>query len=278
MVMTDNPYLPFNAVITDISDLNPDSKNFKLKLAEEFIYEPGQFVEVTVFGVGEIAIGITNTIYDKEFEIAVRNTGGLVTSVLHKKQVGDIIGIRGPFGRPFPMKSFKGKNILFIGAGIGLWPIRSCIKDIIHNRKDYNILELLIGVKEPKLFSFNEDIKQWIDRNDMTVKLTVDGCYPEDKWVGNVGLITNLTDKLEISNPEEWIVLCCGPPIALRFIEKSLHNKGISDHQIWVSLERRMQCGIGKCNHCLINGTVYVCHDGPVFTMAEIKDLPGALD
>ena len=134
---TNNPYVPFDAVITDITDLNLESKNFKLKLSKNFSYEPGQFVKVTVYGVGESAIGITNTIYDDKFELAVRNTGGLVTSALHKKQVGDTIGIRGPFGRPFPLKSFKGKNILFIGAGIGLWPIRSCIKDIIHDRDNY---------------------------------------------------------------------------------------------------------------------------------------------
>jgi NAD(P)H-flavin reductase len=277
--MVSNPYIPFNAVITDIYDLNEESKTFKLKvMSSDFDYQPGQFVKVTVFGVGESAIGITDTIYDNGFELAVRNTGGLVTSALHNKQVGDIIGIRGPFGKPFPLNSFKGKNILFIGAGIGLWPIRSCIKDIIHNRDNYGKLELLIGVKEPRLFTFNEDVKQWIDRDDMSVKLTVDGCCPEDKWKGNVGLITNLTDKLDIENPNDWVIMCCGPPIALKFIAQSLNKKGFSDHQIWVSLERRMQCGIGKCNHCLINGTVYVCRDGPVFTMSEIKNLPGALD
>jgi NAD(P)H-flavin reductase len=273
-----NPYIPFDAVITDITELNNESKSFKLKLSQEFSYEPGQFVKVTVYGVGESAIGITNTMWDDRFELAVRNTGGLVTSALHQKKVGDVIGIRGPFGKPFPLKSFKGKNILFIGAGIGLWPIRSCVKDIIHNRKDYGKLELLVGVKEPKLFTFNNDVKEWIDREDMTVKMTVDGCHEEDHWSGNVGLITKLTDALEIENPADWQILCCGPPVAIKFIARSLNNKGFSDHQIWLSLERRMQCGIGKCNHCLINGNVYVCRDGPVFTMAEIKNLPGALD
>lgn len=275
---TENPYLPINAKITNILELNKECKNFKLKLAQDFCYQPGQFVKVTVYGVGESAIGVTDCMHDEGFELAVRNTGGLVTSALHKKKVGDIIGIRGPFGRPFPLETFKGKNVLFIGAGIGLWPIRSCIKDISHNRKEYGKLEILIGVKEPKLFTFNDDVNEWINREDMTVKTTVDGCIPEDNWDGNVGLITKLTDNLEIDNPKDWVIMCCGPPIALKFIAKSLNNKGFSDNQIWVSLERRMQCGIGKCNHCLINGTVYVCRDGPVFTMAEIKNLPGALD
>lgn len=273
-----NPYIPFNAIITDINDLNQESKNFRLKLTEDFNYKPGQFVKVTVFGVGESAIGVTDCIYDKGFELAVRNTGGLVTSALHKKKVGDVIGIRGPFGKPFPLEKFKGKNILFIGAGIGLWPIRSCIKDIIHNRNEYGKLEILIGVKEPKLFTFKEDIEQWSKGKNIKVTLTVDGCNHDDNWSGKVGVITKLTDALTIGNPKEWAIMCCGPPIALKFIAKSLNNKGFSDDQIWVSLERKMQCGIGKCNHCLINGTVYVCRDGPVFTMDEIKNLPGALD
>lgn len=276
--ITSNPYVPFNAEILEVDNLNQESKNFKLKLRQNFSYEPGQFVKITVYGVGESAIGITNTIYDENFEIAVRNTGGLVTSALHKKKVGDVIGIRGPFGRPFPLKSFKGKNILFIGCGIGLWPIRSCIKDIIHERNEYGKLQILIGVKEPNLFTFNDDVKKWLDRDDMTVKLTVDGCNPEDNWDGNVGLITSLTDKLDVTNPNDWEIMCCGPPVAIKFIAKSLNKKGFSDSQIWISLERRMQCGIGKCNHCLINGTVYVCRDGPVFNMTEIKNLPGALD
>lgn len=275
---TDNPYIPFNATIIEISDLNKESKRFKLNLSKDFSYLPGQFVKVTVFGVGESAIGVTDSMADEGFELAVRNTGGLVTSALHQKKIGAVIGIRGPFGRPFPLDTFKGKNILFIGCGIGLWPIRSCIKDITHKRSDYGKLEILIGVKEPKLFTFNDDVQEWMDREDMTVKRTCDGCNADDNWSGDVGLITKLTDNLEIENPNNWVIMCCGPPVALKFIARSLNNKGFSDNQIWVSLERRMQCGIGKCNHCLINGTTYVCRDGPVFTMAEIKNLPGALD
>lgn len=275
----DNPYIPFDAKVIAIEELSEDSKKFKLELSKQFSYEPGQFVKITLYGVGEAAIGITDTVADEGFELAVRNTGGLVTSALHNNtKVGDIIGIRGPFGRPFPLKMFKGKNIMFVGAGIGLWPIRSCVKDILNNRSDYGQLEMLVGAREPKLLTFNEDMVAWMNREDMKVQRTVDFCCPEDNWKENVGLITKLTDEFDVGNPENWVVLMCGPPVALKFIARSLNKKGLTDDQIWVSLERRMQCGIGKCNHCLISGTVYVCTDGPVFTMAEIKSLPGALD
>jgi NAD(P)H-flavin reductase len=274
-----NPYIPFDAEIIDIEDLNPDSKRFILKLSKsDFYYEPGQFVKLTLYGVGEAAIGVTDTIFDEGFEMAVRNTGGLVTSSLHKMKTGDIVGLRGPFGRPFPLNNFIGKNILFIGAGIGLWPIRSCIKYILKHRNNYGELQVMVGVREPKLFSFSQDIQYWIDRDDMTVMRTVDGCCEVDDWEDNIGLITTLTDRFSVDNPEDWIVLMCGPPFALKHIGRSLNNNKILDSQIWVSLERRMQCGIGKCNHCLIGGATFVCVDGPVFRFSEVKALSGGLD
>ena len=274
-----NPYIPFDAEIIQIENLSIDSKRYKLKLSKsDFYYKPGQFVKLTLYGVGEVAIGITDTIYDEGFEMAVRNTGGLVTSSLHKMKTGDIVGLRGPFGRPFPLETFIGKNILFIGAGIGLWPIRSCIKYILENRHNYGELRVMVGVREPKLFSFSQDIQYWSDRDDMTVMRTVDGCVEDDHWEDNIGLITTLIDKFSVDNPNDWIILMCGPPFALKHIGRSLNNNRILDSQIWVSLERRMQCGIGKCNHCLIGGGIFVCVEGPVFPFSEVKAMSGGLD
>lgn len=276
----ENPMIPFDATIVGIEDLNEDSKNFRLDSPElrQLKYDAGQFILATAYGVGEVAIGITDSMDDEGFEIAIRNTGGIVTSKFHSMKEGDIIGIRGPFGRPFPMNEFKGKNILFICAGIGFWPIRSCIKHVLHDRENYGELRAIFGVRNPKLFSYTEDIDSWMAREDMTVQRTVDGCSDEDCWDENVGLITSLTEKFHPNNPENWVILCCGPPVAFKFIGQSLNKNGFHDDQIWVSLERKMKCGIGKCNHCLIHGTRYVCLDGPVFTLGEVKSLPGGLD
>jgi len=276
----ENPYIPFDATITKIVDLNEESKSFHLDSSElrKMIYQPGQFIQVTVYGVGEVAIGITDTIYDEGFEVAIRNTGGRVTSYLHTMKVGDIVGIRGPLGKPFPMDDFKGKNLLFICAGIGFWPIRACIKHVINHREDYGKLLAIFGVRNPSLFTYTDEIESWMSREDMKVQRTVDSCSDEDCWDENVGLITSLTDDFKPQNPEDWIILCCGPPVAFKFIGESLNKNGFNDDQIWVSLERKMKCGIGKCNHCLIHGTRYVCMDGPVFTLGEARDMPGGLD
>lgn len=276
----ENPFLPFNATIIGIDQLNQDSKNFRLdspKLREMY-YEPGQFMQVTVYGVGECVIGITDTIYNEGFELAVLNTGGLVTSYLHKLKVGDIIGLRGPFGKPFPMQQFIGKNMLFICAGIGFWPIRSAIKYVLAHRENYGEMLAIFGVRNPQLFTFVEEIEAWSAREDMRVQRTVDSCCEDDNWTEDVGLITKLTDKLDIADPENWIVLCCGPPVAFKFIGQSLNSRRFHDDQIYVSLERKMKCGIGLCNQCLIAGNRHVCLDGPIFTLGEAKSLPGGLD
>lgn len=275
-----NPFIPFDAKIVKITRLNDEAKSYRLDCRElrEMHYEPGQFIELTVYGVGEVVIGITDTIYDEGFEIAVRNTGGLVTSYLNKMKVGDTVGIRGPFGKSFPMEDFKGKNLIFICAGIGFWPIRSTIKHVLANRDEYGKLMAIFGVRNPNLFSFEDDINKWTARDDIEVQRTVDGCCSEDNWTDNVGLITVLTDKLEVTDPENWIILCCGPPVAFKFIGQSLNSRGFTDDQIYVSLERKMKCGIGICNHCLISGNRHVCLDGPVFTLGEVKDMKGGMD
>ncbi len=276
----ENPFIPFDAKIISFDKLSPEAKHFRLDCQElrKMYYEPGQFMQVTVYGVGECVIGITDTIYNEGFELAIQNTGGLVTSYIDKMKVGDTLGLRGPFGNPFPMESFKGKSMLFIGAGIGFWPIRASVKHVLAKREEYGEMLAIFGVRRPDLFTFVDDIDRWIARDDMHVQRTVDSCCADDDWTENVGLITNLTDKLEISDPENWIVLCCGPPVAFKFIGQSLNSRGFHDDQIYVSLERKMKCGIGLCNQCLIGGNKHVCMDGPIFTLGEVKNMPGGLD
>jgi NAD(P)H-flavin reductase len=276
----ENPYIPFDATITGIQELNRFSKNYRLDSPEirELYYEPGQFFEITVYGVGQSVIGATDSIYDEGFELAVLNTGGLVSSKLHQLEVGSTIGIRGPFGKPFPMDEFKGKNILFICAGVGFWPVRSAIKHVLANRSDYDKMHIILGVREPSLFCYVDEVSSWMARDDILVQKTVDGVPEDEHWDGNIGLITFLTDKIEVENPEDWVVLCVSPPVAFKFIGMSLNSRGFTDDQIYVSLERKMKCGIGKCNNCLIDGSVYVCQDGPVFTLAEVKNFHGGLD
>lgn len=275
-----NPYLPFDVQIKNIIELNEESRSYILDSPNinDIHYEPGQFFCLSVYGVGEAVFGVTDTIYEDGIEIAVRNTGGLVTSMIHKVNIGSTVGLRGPYGTGFPMDDFKGKNMIFICAGIGFWPVRSAIKHVLSNRDDYGKITIITGVREPCLHSYVEDLEEWKNRDDINLLRTVDGCVDEDDWDENVGLITVLTDKLEVDNPEEWAVICCGPPVAFKFIGMSLNGRGFHDDQIFVSLERRMKCGIGKCNNCLIAGTTYVCREGPVFTLGEVKNMSGGLD
>jgi len=276
----DNPYLPFDAKITNIEDLNEQSRSYILhpQTKQEVEYEPGQFFCLSVYGVGEAVFGVTDTKYEDGIEIAIRNTGGLVTSMIHQMEPGRTVGLRGPYGIGFPMNKFKGKNMLFICAGIGFWPVRSAIKHVLNHRDDYGEVKVIIGAREPCLFTYIEDIDSWKERDDVKVQMTVDEVPEGECWDEEVGLITVLTDKIQVDNPDNWAILCCGPPVAFKFIGQSLNDRGFHDDQIYVSLERRMKCGIGKCNNCLIAGTTYVCREGPVFTLGEVKNMPGGLD
>lgn len=231
-------------------------------------HQPGQFAEISVFGVGEAPISVSSSPTKKgSFEMVVRKCGN-VTNALHALKQGATIGVRGPFGTSFPVEATKGKDILIVAGGIGLVPVRSYINYILDNRKDYGRLMILFGAKGPSERLFTDELADWAKRDDVEFLETVD--KGNDAWKGNTGVITTLFPKINF-DPETTYCTIVGPPIMYRFCIVEAQKKGLSDDQIIVSLERRMKCGVGKCGHCQINN-LYCCKDGPVFTYADVKD------
>jgi len=272
-------YLPRNAVIKRMEKLTEMETLFELEMedGEPLVYEPGQFVEVSVFGVGEAPISISSPPQkSSSFELVVRRAGN-VTSRLHSMRVGDRVGIRGPFGRGFDVKALEGRNLIFVAGGIGMVPVRSLICYVLDDKKreDYGMVTVLYGSKTPQDVLFMDEIKEWEKKSDVTVKLTVDTCPEGVCWDGCVGLVTSLFPQVRWKDVENTVAVVVGPPVMYKFVIKCLHTMGVRDENIYVSLERRMKCGVGKCGHCQING-VYVCKEGPVFNYSEIKDLPEA--
>jgi NAD(P)H-flavin reductase len=267
----ENPYIPDLAIVEEIKDETSDVKRFQISLKNKALdYLPGQFIELTVFGYGEFPTSICSSpIPSKEhFETSIKRIGD-VTNALHRLNRGSIIGVRGPFGNGFPVDRLKGKNILFVAGGIGSAPLRSLIYYTLVNRKDYGDLKLLYGARTPSDIVFKNEVLPGGEINEgMDVLLTVD--KGDEKWKGNVGVVTTLFKKTEIT-PKNTFAVICGPTIMIKFVVKELLKMGFPDDQLIVSLERMMKCGMGMCGHCNI-GAKYVCKDGPVFTCKETRD------
>jgi sulfite reductase subunit B len=269
-------YLPTFVRILDIKPLTELEKVFTFELpnGRPLGHRPGQFVEVSVLGVGEAPISISSSPSrsSKSFELCVRRVGD-VTSALHSLKPGDRVGIRGPFGRGFPFEKFRGKDLLFAPGGLGLAPLRSLINQVIDERAMFGRVVILYGARNPGELLFKDELKRWDEMEDVELYLTVD--RGDDSWTGNTGVITTLFRNISVY-PRNTVAATCGPPIMYRFVMMELFGKGISEGNIWLSLERRMKCGVGKCGHCQINN-VYACQSGPVFSYKEIKGLEEAL-
>ena len=270
-------YLPRSATIKRVKKLTSLDSLFQLEMDDSrpLGHMPGQFVEVSVMGIGEAPISISSSPTDgKRFDLCIRSIGS-VTYALHRLKVGDKVGIRGPFGKGFDTEFLKGKDLLFAAGGLGIAPLRSLIRYILNNRADYGRIMLLYGCKQPCEMLFSEELEGLAKRHDVEQHLTVDKCPDGQCWLDSIGVIPTLIPKVDF-DPSKTYAVVCGPPIMYKFVIKSFKEKGMPDDHILLSLERRMKCGVGKCGHCQING-VYVCQDGPVFNYVDIKDLPEAL-
>jgi len=277
--VTDQPsanlYIPMPAVIEDIVDETPDTKTFRLRFedvdyAKSFSFEPGQFVEVTVFGAGEAPIGFASSPLEKSFIELTIVDRGKVTGAMHKCKVGDRLGIRGPMGNCWPLEEIKGMNVVVVSGGCGLAPLRPAILQILANRKDYGEFWLLYGARTPADRDFKYDLEKWAERDDIHLLQTVD--VADADWNQNVGVVTTLFSSAKM-DPKNSVALTCGPPIMIKFVTIELLRMGFSEDRIVTSLERYMKCGVGKCGHCCINH-VYICTEGPVFTYREMQALP----
>jgi sulfhydrogenase subunit gamma (sulfur reductase) len=269
-------YVPTMARLLQAEQITELERLFTLELPEGHSLgnEPGQFVEVSLFGIGEAPISISSSPSRSNgtFELCVRRVGD-VTSAMHRLEPGSMLGIRGPFGNPFPLANMKGKDILFAAGGLGLAPLRSLINEVLDQRGLFGRVIILYGTKQPSEILFKDELAEWAERDDVEFHMTVD--RGDENWKGNVGVITTLFPKITV-NSRATVAATCGPPIMYRFVLMELLGKGIPETQIYLSLERRMKCGVGKCGHCQING-LYCCQDGPVFRYADIKGLEEAL-
>ena len=272
-VCTCNPYEPKLAVIEKIIEETWDTKTFRVVFQDEtyrdsFTYEPGQFQEVSVFGVGECTFCLTSSATRKGYiEFSVKRVGS-VTSALHELDEGDVVGIRAPLGNWFPYQEWKGKNLLFIGGGIGMAPMRSLLNFCLDNRSDYADITTLYGARTPGDLCYKYEFEEWNTKGKLY--LTVD--QGDDTWKDHVGHVPGYLKELAPSS-ENTIAITCGPPIMIKFALVELANLGFTNEQIYTTLEMRMKCGIGKCGRCNI-GSKFVCLDGPVFSYAEINELP----
>jgi sulfite reductase subunit B len=267
------PYKPMKGKIIEARMLTEKEKFFRIELERKINlnHEPGQFVMVSIFGFTEAPISICSSPTDKGFfDLTVRNVG-VFTDKLHKLGRGDIVGIRGPFGIGFPIDNMFGYDILIVAGGIGIVPLRSLIRYITHHKNDFGHVQILIGCKTPQELLFKEETKEWMRRSEIKMNCTVDRA--DSDWHGNVGLITTLIPGVDII-PARTYAVVVGPPIMYRFVIVELLKKNIPDHQIIVSLERRMRCGLGKCGHCQVEG-VYVCQSGPVFNYSQLRSFKG---
>ncbi len=273
--MMTNEYLPYPAVIDSVRNESFDTKTFKVvfedkRPAKSFDYKPGQFVQLSLLGAGEAPISITSSPCRRGFlEFTIRAVGRL-TRAVHQLEPGNRIHIRGPYGNSLPFEEVKGKDLYFIAGGIGLPPLRSLINSVFDSREEFGRIKILYGAKTPDELCFKDELKSWQKITDTEVLLTVDN--PDEHWKANAGVVTTLWDKTDMST-SDGIAYVCGPPIMIRFVIMELLQSGFKDENIYMSLERYMKCGIGKCGHCNI-GAKFVCVDGPVFSYSQCKQLP----
>lgn len=269
-------FVPKLATLEKIEVLSEREKMFRMRFDDgnALGHQPGQFVEVSVFGVGEAPISVSSSpTRGPAFELGVRNVGN-VTSALHRMEAGHTLGIRGPFGNGFPVPELKGRDLLFVAGGIGLCPLRSMIQYAVDSRQDFGRVIILYGCREPAERLFEGELARWRDRPDIEILETVDRCPVDVAWEGSVGVITTLFPQIDIDTTRTT-ALVVGPPIMYRFVVTECLRKGLSADNILLSLERHMKCGMGLCGHCQIDN-VYVCREGPVFSHAELTRLKEA--
>ena len=268
-----NEYIPYPAIIESIWEEGPKTRTFRIVfedkgLMEGFVHQPGQFVQVSLPGVGEAPISIASSPHHRGFiELTIRGMGKL-TRAINRLESGDKIYIRGPYGNILPFEGVKGRDMYFIAGGIGLAPLKSMIDLVLAHREEFGRVVLLYGARTPAGLCFKQVLKAWGEMEGMEVRLAVD--VPEEGWEGSIGVVTELWEEAE-----PWrggIAYVCGPPTMMKCVAEKLIRTGFNEEDIYLTLERQMKCGIGKCGHCNIGGK-FVCIDGPVFSFSELKNL-----
>jgi NAD(P)H-flavin reductase len=264
-----NIYRPFEATVEDVIIETPTIKTFVIRPKESFVFKTGQFIELTLPGIGEAPFTPSSDPGIKDrFEVTVMNAGR-VTALLHGLPKKYSLGVRGPYGKGYPLESFAGKDILIVGGGVGLAPLRSLLFSLFSEINKYNKVVLRYGARSPDDIVYRSAIPEWAKIDKVDIVLTVD--TPAPGWKGNVGVVTTILNDLPVDLKNSAVIVC-GPPVMMKFATMKLLGLGFPPENIYLSMEKNMSCGLGKCGHCRI-GKFYICKDGPVFTYAELKDI-----
>ncbi len=265
-----NIYEPLRATLEEVIEESPLIKTFVLIPDEKFVFKTGQFIELAVDGVGEAPFTPSSSpLVSDRLEVTVMKTG-YVTGIMHELKPGAVMGIRGPYGRGYPVNEFRGKEVLILGGGCGLAPIRSLLFTLEHMKDELEKVILCYGSKTPADCIYKPLFSRLNSIDKFEAYRTVD--VTDDDWNGPVGVATALLDQVKV-NIENSVAVVCGPPIMMKFGTIRLLEMGYRDEQIYLSMEKNMSCGLGKCGHCMM-GEFFVCKDGPVFTYREIKHNP----
>ncbi|SMC17320.1 NAD(P)H-flavin reductase [Desulfacinum hydrothermale DSM 13146] len=277
VVSKNNPYLPQMGTIREIIQETPNIKTFRIVLDDPeqmaaFRFEPGQVGQLSVFGVGESTFVINSPPTRREYlQFSVMKTGE-VTRALHRLCEGDPIGVRAPLGNSFPVEALKGKDILFVGGGIGMAPLRTLLLTMVDRREEFGDITVIYGARSPQDLCYRYEFDQWRAAG-VNLVLTVDREFPG--WEERVGFVPTVLAE-EAPSPYNRVAITCGPPIMIKFVLAGLKELGYEDDQILTTLERRMKCGIGLCGRCNI-GDTYVCVDGPVFSNTQLRQMVSEL-
>lgn len=272
-----NIYKPHLATIEEIIDETHDIRTFRLvfqdeEVREKFSFRSGQFAEYSAFGYGESTFCIASSPTRKGHIECCFRAVGRVTDALRRLEVGDTVGVRGPYGNSFPIEEFFGKNLVFVAGGIALPPLRTLIWNALDQREKFGEITIVYGARTEADLVYKRELKEWQERPDVNLVKTVDPGGNSPDWDGKVGFVPSILEEAA-PKAENTIALVCGPPIMIKFTLPVLEKLGFTDEQIYTTLENRMKCGLGKCGRCNV-GNVYVCKDGPVFTAGQVKAMP----
>jgi NAD(P)H-flavin reductase len=270
-----NPYSYIEAEVKNIITETSNIKTFTLKPRGSIGFKAGQFMDVTLPGVGEAPFTPSSNHNSTALLDFTIMSAGRVTKLLHQAKVGDVVGLRGPYGTAYPLDKFKAKEVFRVGGGVGLAPLRALLYALFNDVNDYKRIIVKYGARTPGDIVYKDEINSW-KKHGKHVEVEVSCDIGDPSWKGNVGLVTTILKDLNL-NIDSAVSIVCGPPIMMKFVTFKLLDLGFKDANIYLSMEKNMSCGIGKCGHCRI-GPYYACKDGPVFTYDRIKELPGIWD
>lgn len=269
-------FQPHLARIVSTRDETPDVRTLRLAFVEpdvarRFRWEPGQFAEFSVFGSGESVFTMANSPTRPEYLECTMRAVGKVSGAIRSLSVGQVLGVRGPYGNRFPVETWRGKDLVFVAGGIGMAALRSPLQFVLDNRADFGDVVLLNGARSVADLVYKDEMAAWQDGGVRVIR-TVDPGGEATGWDGEVGLLPHVFERLALG-PDGRIVIVCGPPIMLHFMFLALEKSGFTPEQVVTTMENKMKCGIGLCGRCTI-GRVFVCRDGPVFTWAQVRAFP----